>query len=166
MDLIKLKIEQIKEMGRETALIPINEAEYNKYNKLKLNEVVRANIKKYREYHTHKHYFRMLQVAVDNGILENELVLENKLVIRKKIINSIVVENRNNEVEALRYIVQLLFLTGEVKTNLDGSKQIVRGSIEYSKLDENAFKEFKDRVAGFLAYNLGCTVYDIENNAV
>jgi hypothetical protein len=166
MDLIKLKIEQIKEMGRGTALIPVNDIEYDMYKKIKINEVLKAKIKKYREYHTHKHYFKMLHKAVDNGILEKELTVghgeDTTMTIKMEVINSIIVENGNDKVEALRYMVQVLFLPGEIKTNPDGTRQKVRGSIEYSKLDEIEFTKYKSKVARFLADNLDCDVWEIE----
>lgn len=171
INLIKLTLDEIREMGRKTALITTDEKSDSIYKKLPLRQPLKNDIKLDRYYHTHKALFKRFEYFILNGGLDSDIVFkdnqtgEELLLILKEIINAKIIENQFDYDPKLRTILDIceeLFLQKKYYTNIHGQQELIKGSISYSNLDESEFKQFIDKVIYLLSDNLGLSYNEFE----
>lgn len=162
LNLIKMKLKDIEKLGRQTALITINDVDNEKYKKIKMDTEIKSDIRYNRQYHSHKHLFDMLLEFIDNGGMQKDIIVKSNigdelLTITEKVITAMVSERLNDynpELRTLLDICELLFLPKKNETQIDGTVKQIKGSIDYESLSEPDFLIFCDKVKQFLDDNL------------
>ena len=156
-EIIKLYGDQV------SCLAPAALEDYDAFKQLPFDTEMSAKITKARKYSTHKYGFKMIQFAIDNGINDKDCIIEGcEFVLKKEVIHAKYLENSCDWVYTWRDILQTLFLPKVERTNIDGTKEKVRGSIEYAQRDELAMKIYLNKVAEFFSLNLGMTVIEFK----
>jgi|GEM_PF-6864557 len=113
-------------------------------------DLTKLKTSKPRSIKEHGYFYRLLTVAVDAGILDNEFVFHDIIEVNHEMIQAYRAAYKNDE-EVLRKIMALAFLPLDETLNAWGKVVQTVASISFAKRDSDQFKKFLSDCIAFVA---------------
>ena len=158
----KIKLDTAIRKGVSYVAVPVHVSDLDSFNKMKTNSDFKANVSKIRNIKHHKKLFPIINLAVDQGFFDKELLLSDNLILTSDLKEALFIQYKNWK-DVFIYISKYKFLPFE-KIYLPGhGVQLRVSSISFEKMDQLEYQEFYEKCLDWISDVIGVSKEVLEH---